>query len=60
MSWRLGLVVPSPPAIEETGAMVREIESRQGLSCGKWQGLKNGYTNALFVFKFLTVLVGSF
>jgi hypothetical protein len=26
---RLGLVVSSPPATEEIGAMVREIESRQ-------------------------------
>jgi hypothetical protein len=28
--WRRGLVVSSPPATEETGAMGREIESRQG------------------------------
>jgi hypothetical protein len=27
--WRRGLVVSSPPATEETGAMGREIESRQ-------------------------------
>jgi hypothetical protein len=26
-----GLVVSSPPATEETGAMVREIESRRGI-----------------------------
>jgi hypothetical protein len=26
--WRSGLVVSSPPAMEETGAMRREIESR--------------------------------
>jgi hypothetical protein len=31
MTWRLGLVVSSPPATEETGAMGREIESRQGI-----------------------------
>jgi hypothetical protein len=27
--WWRGLVVPSPPATEETGAQGREIESRQ-------------------------------
>jgi hypothetical protein len=31
MPWRRGLVVSSPPATEETGAMGREIESRQGI-----------------------------
>jgi hypothetical protein len=30
MPWRRGLVVSSPPNTEETGAMGREIESRQG------------------------------
>jgi hypothetical protein len=30
MPWRRGHVVSSPPATEETGAMGREIESRQG------------------------------
>jgi hypothetical protein len=30
LPWRLGLVVSSPPATEETGAMGREIESRRG------------------------------
>jgi hypothetical protein len=30
MPWRRGLVVSSPPATEEIGAMGREIESRQG------------------------------
>jgi hypothetical protein len=29
--WRRGLVVSSPSATEETGAMGREIESRQGI-----------------------------
>jgi hypothetical protein len=29
--WRSGLVVMSPPATEETGAMGRGIESRQGI-----------------------------
>jgi hypothetical protein len=29
--WWRGLMVSSPPATEETGAMVLEIESRQGL-----------------------------
>jgi hypothetical protein len=29
--WRRGLVVLYPPATEETGAMGREIESRQGI-----------------------------
>jgi hypothetical protein len=28
--WQRGLVVSSPPAIEEIGAMGREIESRRG------------------------------
>jgi hypothetical protein len=31
LAWRRGLVVSSPPATEETGAMGREIESRQGI-----------------------------
>jgi hypothetical protein len=31
-SW-LGLVVLSPPATEESGAMGREIESHQGFGC---------------------------
>jgi hypothetical protein len=31
MLWRRGLVVTSPPATEEIGAMGREIESRQGI-----------------------------
>jgi hypothetical protein len=31
LPWRSGLVVLSPPATEETGAMGREIESRQGI-----------------------------
>jgi hypothetical protein len=31
MTWRHGLVVSSSPAIEETGAMGREIESRHGI-----------------------------
>jgi hypothetical protein len=30
-AWRRGLVVSSPPAIEEIGAMGREFESRQGM-----------------------------
>jgi hypothetical protein len=30
-SWWHGLVVSSPPATDETGAMGREIESRQGM-----------------------------
>jgi hypothetical protein len=30
--WR-GLVISSPPTTEETGAMGREIESRQGIGC---------------------------
>jgi hypothetical protein len=34
LPWCRGLVVSSPPAAEETGAMDREIESRQG----KWRG----------------------
>jgi hypothetical protein len=29
--WRRGLVVLSPPATKETGAMGREIESLQGM-----------------------------
>jgi hypothetical protein len=29
--WRRGLVVSSPPATEETGAMGREIESHLGI-----------------------------
>jgi hypothetical protein len=29
--WRRGLVVSSPPATEETKAMGRETESRQGI-----------------------------
>jgi hypothetical protein len=29
--WRRGLVESSPPVTEETGAMGREIESRQGM-----------------------------
>jgi hypothetical protein len=29
--WRRGLVVSSPFATQETGAMGREIESRQGI-----------------------------
>jgi hypothetical protein len=31
LPWRNGLVVLSPPAIEETGAMGREIKSREGI-----------------------------
>jgi hypothetical protein len=31
MPWRRGLVVSLPPTTEETGAMVREIESRKGI-----------------------------
>jgi hypothetical protein len=31
LPWRRGLVVSSPPPSEETGAMGREIESRQGI-----------------------------
>jgi hypothetical protein len=31
LPWRRGLVVSSPPTTEETGAMGREIESRQGM-----------------------------
>jgi hypothetical protein len=31
MPWRRGLVVSSPQATEETGAMGRAIESRQGI-----------------------------
>jgi hypothetical protein len=31
MSWRRGLVVSSLLVAEETGAMGREIESRQGI-----------------------------
>jgi hypothetical protein len=31
MPWRRGLVVSSPPATEETGAMGRGVESRQGI-----------------------------
>jgi hypothetical protein len=38
MSRRRGLVVLSPPATEETGAMSRVIESRQGIG---WLLLKN-------------------
>jgi hypothetical protein len=34
LPWRSGLVVSSPPATEETGAMGREIESRQGTPRG--------------------------
>jgi hypothetical protein len=31
LPWRCGLGVPSTPATEDTGAMDREIESRQGI-----------------------------
>jgi hypothetical protein len=31
LPWRRGLVLSSPPATVETGAMGREIESRQGI-----------------------------
>jgi hypothetical protein len=31
MPWRRDLVVSSPPATEESGAMGLEIESRQGI-----------------------------
>jgi hypothetical protein len=31
MPWRHGLVELSPPATEDSGAMGREIESRQGI-----------------------------
>jgi hypothetical protein len=34
MPWWCGLVVSSPPTTEETGAMGRDIESRQGVG---WQ-----------------------
>jgi hypothetical protein len=34
MAWRRGLVISSPPATEETGAMGSEIESRQGIHSG--------------------------
>jgi hypothetical protein len=37
--WRRGLVVSSPPTTEETGAMDREIESRQGIA---WEHLCPG------------------
>jgi hypothetical protein len=33
LPWRRGLGVSSPPATEETGAMGREIKSRQGIWC---------------------------
>jgi hypothetical protein len=48
MPWRRGLVESSPPAIEETGAMVREIESRQDICKGG--SLKNTHVFLIYIF----------